>query len=58
MKNNYWQDLKNGLMEHVEKLGIQPRYFKDYSRSMDVLMEYAAENECSKYSPEIGFSFW
>ena len=55
---NYWQDLKSGYMDHIKISGVNTRYFKDYSRSIDLLIEYAATNKCDEYSPEIGFAFW
>lgn len=56
--SNYWQTLKSGFMKDLECQGIQSRYFKDFSRSIDLLIEYAEIHECIEYSPEIGYAFW
>ena len=55
---NYWQDLKSGYMECVKNNISDPRKQNAYGRSMDVLIEYAAVNDHTEYSPEIGYAFF
>lgn len=61
MKNTYiyWRNLKSDFMEHLKKENVvRPCYFKDYSRAIDLLFEYAAMNDYAEYSPELGYAFW
>ncbi len=52
----YWQNLKKDFMAYLESENFKP--LKDYSRTMDLLFEYAATNDYAEYSPEIGYAFW
>lgn len=52
----YWQNLKNDFMDYIKSENFSP--LKDYSRTMDLLFDYAATNDHTEYSPEIGYAFW
>lgn len=55
---NYWHTLKADFMDYIKCGSISPREFKHYSRSIDLLMDYAIVNEHVEYSPEIGMAFY
>jgi integrase/recombinase XerD len=52
----YWKNLKEDFMNYLEREKVNP--LKDFSRTMDLLFEYAATNDYAEYSPEIGYAFW
>lgn len=58
-KNNYWNSLKKDFMKYVENEILKPQgEFKRYSRSMDLLIDFADRNGKESYSPELGIAFF
>ena len=58
-ENNYWNSLKKDFMKYVENEILKPLgEFKRYSRSMDLLIDFADRNGNESYSPEIGIAFF
>jgi len=55
---DYWSNLKESFMDYIRKQKIQPRKHKDYSRNMNLLIEYASKNGCNEYSPKVGTDFY
>lgn len=54
----YWQRLKVDFMDYIKSGKHNPRDYKNYSRSIDLLTDYAMVNEHAEYSPEIGMAFY
>lgn len=54
----YWQNLKDDFMQGcIEKEVASRPNRNEFSRSMDVLIDYAFANGHTEYSPEIGYAF-
>ena len=57
-KVNYWQNLKSEFMEFLSNEIPDKSTRKGYSRSIDLLVEFATANDEPKYSPELGYKFF
>jgi integrase len=53
----YWQGLKEDFLDHVMRTQHVSSP-KDYSRTMDLLFDFAATNGYAEYTPEVGYAFW
>ena len=54
----YWQNLKNDFMEGCVENEVAGRSNRnEYSKSMDVLIDFAFANGHTEYSSEIGYAF-
>lgn len=54
---NYWRNLKEAFMDFIKDTIKRPEHRKGYSRSVDLLIEYAAAEGKTEYSPELGYAF-
>lgn len=58
-ETNYWSTLKADFMNHIRAEVIKPQgEIKRYSRSMDLLIQFADSNGCVNYSPNVGVAFY
>ena len=61
MENNhigYWQNLKSDFMELLTSEISDDKNRKGYSRSIDLLIEFAVFNGETEYSPKMGYAFF
>ena len=57
--SSYWNKLKSDFMEYVKREILKPQgEYKRYTRSVDLLIEYAEANGYNEYSPEVGMAFY
>ena len=58
-ETNYWDALRADFMNLVRNEVIKPQgEVKRYSRSMDLLIQFAGSNGYDSYSPEVGVAFY
>lgn len=56
--SNYWHMLKTDFMDYIKSGRNHPREYKNFSRSIDLLVNYAIENDHAEYTPELGMDFY
>lgn len=57
--SSYWNKPKSDFMEYVKREILKPQgEYKRYTRSVDLLIEYAEANGYNEYSPEVGMAFY
>lgn len=54
---DYWPNLKETFMSFINETIKRPEHRKGYSRSIDLLIEYATAKGNTVYSPELGYAF-
>lgn len=55
---NYWHTLKADFMDYIKEEPVRTQEFKHYSRSIDLLIDFAMANKHDEYSPEVGMAFY
>ncbi len=58
-EENYWCKIKSDFMQYIKCEILKPQgEYKRYTRSMNLLIEFADMNGYNEYSPEVGMAFF
>lgn len=56
--NSYWQVLKQGCVDLLNKQQIKSHQHKYYTHTVELIAEFAAQQGIDEYTPDVGYAFF